>query len=63
MSLERATGSADKHIVCRNCAHGKHFHNESGCFVDDEWGGPDCDCEAWDYGVNVVEVGSERNEE
>jgi hypothetical protein len=55
MSLTRATGSQDKDIVCRNCAHMKHWHDgEGACFLPDD-DGIECDCEAWDYGVNVRE--------
>lgn len=54
MSLRRATGEAEKDIVCRYCAHPKVWHFGAGrCRVDDE--GYECDCEAWDYGVNVAD--------
>lgn len=52
MGIRRATGSPNKHIVCRYCAHGKVWHpNEGACRLEG------CDCEAWEYGVNVEDVG------
>lgn len=50
MILKRATGSPEKNFVCKYCAHSKSWHRgETFCLVDE------CDCEVWDYGVNVRE--------
>jgi hypothetical protein len=55
-TLRRATGTKYPNIVCRYCAHIKTWHqkvkgrNEGPCTYSG-----DCDCEAWDYGVNVIE--------
>jgi hypothetical protein len=55
-TLVRATGSSDKNIVCKTCAHQKVWHRDEGLCSAPE--GPDwaCDCQAWVYGVNVLEL-------
>lgn len=56
--LRRVTGTRYPHIVCKNCAHVKSWHRDEGPCKSP--GAPDlCDCEAWEYGVNVEEVDDE----
>lgn len=55
--LRRVTGTDTPNMVCKFCAHGKTWHPKEGpcrasLYSD---GRVDCDCEAWDYGVNVAE--------
>jgi hypothetical protein len=53
-SIRRVTGTKYPNMVCKFCAHGKTWHhNEGRCRIED------CDCEAWDYGVNVASTEEE----
>ena len=57
--MKRATGSPRKNIVCKNCAHQKHWHNDRGCFIE-AYGVNICDCEGWEYGTNIEDDDSEE---
>jgi hypothetical protein len=45
-----------KDIVCKNCAHGKHWHKDEGPCTAPEGPGWSCDCQAWDYGKNIADI-------
>jgi hypothetical protein len=56
--IRRVTGTKYPNMVCKTCAHGKVWHRGEGpCYFTQ------CDCEVWDYGVNIEYIEDDEGED